>query len=65
MLKIYASKPFGEITMAVKCVSCNREVTDDYVRFKCPGCKRELIRCMECRNNVTSYKCPECALEGP
>ncbi len=51
--------------MASKCVSCNKEVTDDYVEFKCPSCKRQMARCLACRDTVIKYKCPECDFEGP
>ncbi|MCD6414946.1 MAG: DUF1610 domain-containing protein [Candidatus Diapherotrites archaeon] len=51
--------------MALRCISCNREVADDYVRFKCPSCKKEIIRCQDCRTNAIRYKCPECGFEGP
>jgi predicted RNA-binding Zn-ribbon protein involved in translation (DUF1610 family) len=51
--------------LAMRCVSCNKEVTNDYVRFKCPGCKRELVRCNHCREIAATYKCPHCGFEGP
>ncbi len=50
----------------LKCTSCKREVTDNYVRFKCPKCgKAEIIRCLECRDSAVTYVCPECGFEGP
>ncbi|NYZ79849.1 DUF1610 domain-containing protein [Candidatus Micrarchaeota archaeon] len=49
-----------------KCSSCKREVTDDYVKFKCPKCgKSVIVRCMKCRDNVIPYTCGECGFEGP
>lgn len=51
--------------MEMKCVSCKKEVTDDYVRFKCPNCKREMIRCLDCKKKAIPYKCPECGFMGP
>jgi len=48
----------------MKCVSCNKEVTDNYVRFKCPGCGKETLRCQECRERSGGYKC-ECGFVGP
>ncbi|MCD4740518.1 zinc finger domain-containing protein [archaeon] len=48
-----------------KCISCKKEVTDDYVKFNCPNCKKELVRCHNCRKNVIKYKCPECEFTGP
>ncbi|MCD6523237.1 MAG: DUF1610 domain-containing protein [Candidatus Diapherotrites archaeon] len=49
----------------LKCVSCKREVTDNYIKFKCPNCGREIIRCHNCREIAARYTCPECGLEGP
>jgi Zn-ribbon RNA-binding protein len=50
----------------MKCTSCKREVTDDYVKFKCPQCgKNTIVRCMKCRDTVTPYVCDECGFTGP
>ena len=49
----------------MKCSSCNKEVTDNYVRFKCPSCGNEIIRCQECRERSGNYTCMECGFEGP
>ena len=49
----------------MKCTSCNKEVTDNYIRFKCPSCGHEIIRCQECRERASRYVCPECGFEGP
>jgi len=58
-------KPLGGF-MVLKCSSCNREVFDDYIRFKCPACgKAEIIRCDKCRGMSVKYVCPECGFEGP
>jgi len=47
------------------CTSCKREVTDDYVKFKCPKCGKEIVtRCKKCRENVLEYTC-ECGFVGP
>lgn len=49
-----------------KCTSCKREVTDDYVEFKCPKCGKEIIiRCLHCRKLVAPYVCTKCGFEGP
>ncbi len=48
------------------CSSCKREVTDDYVEFKCPSCgKTTIVRCKKCRENVLPYTCEECGFTGP
>ncbi len=50
----------------IRCTSCNKEVTDNYVKFKCPeGGETEIIRCDKCRQNIVTYECPECGFEGP
>ncbi|MDE1768659.1 MAG: RNA-binding protein [Candidatus Micrarchaeota archaeon] len=47
------------------CVSCGR-LSNEYVEFKCPGCKEEtMIRCRSCREKHTKYKCSKCGTEGP
>ena len=33
----------------MKCISCNKE-TSKIVKFPCPGCKEELLRCDKCRS---------------
>jgi len=48
------------------CGSCNREVTGDYVEFKCPECgKTRIIRCAHCRKSAKVYNCTECGFTGP
>ncbi len=50
----------------MRCTSCHKEVTDNYVKFKCPACGKEQInRCNECRKKVVGYKCSECGFRGP
>ena len=48
------------------CGTCNKEVTTDYVEFKCPKCgKSRIVRCEACRNNAKPYACKECGFMGP
>jgi predicted RNA-binding Zn-ribbon protein involved in translation (DUF1610 family) len=50
----------------MRCSSCQKEVTADYVRFRCPNCgKAEITRCKRCREIVAEYKCGECGFKGP
>lgn len=50
----------------VKCSSCKKEVTDNYVHFKCPSCgKSEIVRCFSCRETSIAYRCRECRFAGP
>ena len=50
----------------IKCSSCKREVTSDYIKFKCPKCgKSTITRCAKCRETVTGYVCEECGFSGP
>ncbi|RLG21566.1 RNA-binding protein [Candidatus Micrarchaeota archaeon] len=50
----------------IRCTSCNREVTDNYVKFKCPNCgKAEIVRCDLCKRTVVPYTCPVCGFVGP
>ena len=47
------------------CSSCGK-LTDKYVLFKCPQCgEEEIIRCNECRETHTKYRCKACEFEGP
>jgi len=55
----------GEENMKV-CSTCNKEVTDDYVDFKCPKCGSErIVRCLHCRTTSKPYTCKECGFIGP
>lgn len=48
------------------CSTCNKQVTDDFVHFKCPGCgKKNFIRCDHCREQAKEYSCETCGLTGP
>ena len=48
------------------CGTCNKEVTQDFVEFKCPKCsKSRIVRCLACRNNAKNYECKECGFIGP
>ncbi|MFH1224444.1 MAG: zinc finger domain-containing protein [Candidatus Diapherotrites archaeon] len=48
------------------CSTCNKEVTDKYVEFKCPGCmKKKIIRCGHCRQTSKEYACGDCGFKGP
>ena len=61
----FTENSFLVIFMKV-CGTCNREVAEDYVEFRCPACaKSAIVRCFHCRQTVKSYKCPECGFEGP
>jgi len=50
--------------MTNKCVSCNKEV-DNFVKFKCPECGSDIIRCQHCRALDIDYKCSKCGFIGP
>ena len=48
-----------------KCTSCNKEVGNNYVEFKCPECGNiKIVRCDNCRTTSKPYTC-ECGFEGP
>jgi len=50
----------------IECTSCGKEVTNNYVEFKCPGCGEiDIRRCDNCRKRCTNYRCPECGFRGP
>ncbi|MBS3060031.1 MAG: RNA-binding protein [DPANN group archaeon] len=50
----------------LKCSTCHKEVSSDYIKFPCPACgKSTIYRCIKCRQTVTKYKCEECGFEGP
>lgn len=46
------------------CISCGRN-TPDVVKFECPKCKAEIVRCSKCRSLSVKYKCPDCGFVGP
>ena len=48
------------------CMSCNKEVSGNYLEFKCPKClKSNIVRCDHCRSMSKEYKCVNCGFEGP
>lgn len=47
-----------------KCVSCDKAGLDG-VKFPCPSCGKEILRCKKCRNLSIDYKCPSCGFIGP
>jgi len=50
----------------IECTSCGKEVTDNYVEFKCPECgKTQIKRCDRCRQRCIPYECSECGFKGP
>ncbi|MFH1751517.1 MAG: zinc finger domain-containing protein [archaeon] len=54
-----------EVVIVKVCSSCNKEVTNDFVEFECPGCsKKRIVRCEKCRALSKEYKC-SCGFVGP
>ncbi|MBM3200063.1 DUF1610 domain-containing protein [Candidatus Woesearchaeota archaeon] len=50
------------------CSSCRREIANDKgaTKFLCPNCgKYQIVRCFNCRELGSKYKCPSCNFEGP
>ena len=47
------------------CSSCNRQVTNEYVEFRCPEGSEKIVRCAECRKNARPYTCAETSFVGP
>lgn len=48
-----------------KCLSCDKEVLNDSVVFKCSNCgKHKIVRCQHCKKLSIKYKC-SCGFEGP
>ncbi len=45
------------------CVSCKKDA-DKYVKFKCPKCGTEIVRCSKCRLIEIDYQCPKCDFKG-
>ncbi|MCL4375489.1 RNA-binding protein [Candidatus Marsarchaeota archaeon] len=45
------------------CISCGK-LSNQYVKFKCPACEEEIIRCYNCRETHIKYK-SKCGFEGP
>ena len=52
--------------MIKRCSTCNRELINEFVEFKCPACgKSRMVRCMSCEQNTVNYTCTECGFIGP
>jgi len=47
-----------------KCISCDKKSLDS-VKFHCPKCKNEIMRCNKCRSLSIDYVCPKCGYRGP
>ena len=47
----------------MKCKSCEMEIVKG-VRFPCPKCKKEVVRCNKCRTLSIEYTC-DCSYQGP
>lgn len=47
-----------------KCASCEKGSIDS-VKFPCPKCGAELMRCNKCRGLSIEYTCPKCGFKGP
>jgi predicted RNA-binding Zn-ribbon protein involved in translation (DUF1610 family) len=45
------------------CISCNKD-NKDYVKFKCPKCNAEIVRCENCRALEIDYQCKKCDFKG-
>ena len=46
------------------CTSCGKNASD-VVKFPCPKCGKEIIRCNKCRALSIKYSCPDCGFVGP
>ena len=53
--------------MTDKCISCGKSIVNDpsAVKFPCPNCGYEIVRCGKCRKEGIKYICPKCGFEGP
>lgn len=51
--------------MLKKCVTTNKQITQDYIEFKCPLCGAKIARSLESRSAGKKYVCKECGFEGP
>ncbi|MCC7569546.1 MAG: zinc finger domain-containing protein [Candidatus Methanofastidiosa archaeon] len=51
----------------MECSSCKRKIApkEKMVKFPCPACTAEIIRCEKCRVLANDYTCPECGFVGP
>ncbi|MAG39648.1 RNA-binding protein [Candidatus Pacearchaeota archaeon] len=47
-----------------KCISCEKKTVDS-VKFPCPKCGFDLMRCNKCRTLSIDYACPKCKFVGP
>ena len=47
----------------MKCTSCGKENTNN-VKFPCPKCGKEILRCDKCRSLSVKYNCNKCGYIG-
>ncbi|MBT3642671.1 RNA-binding protein [archaeon] len=48
----------------MECTSCSKETTKS-VKFPCPKCGKQILRCDKCRSLSIEYKCNNCEYVGP
>ena len=51
----------------ISCTSCSTDITNNSgsVKFKCPKCEHEIVRCSTCRKIVAPFVCQKCGFKGP
>ena len=59
---LYKAK--SEYLFMDKCISCEKQDTNS-VKFPCPGCGVQLMRCHKCRGLSIEYTCIKCGYKGP
>ncbi|MEA3343666.1 MAG: zinc finger domain-containing protein [archaeon] len=49
------------------CSGCGASIAagERSVKFKCPGCGAEIIRCSKCKITSNKYACSKCGFAGP
>ena len=62
-LNEYLDFPHVGQAFMIERISCNKK-SQESIKFPCPGCKKEIMRCNKCRTLSIEYKC-KCGYTGP
>ncbi|MFH1126686.1 MAG: zinc finger domain-containing protein [archaeon] len=51
----------------MSCNGCGASITpgEHSVKFKCPGCGEDVVRCSKCKVTSNKYTCSKCGFVGP
>ena len=51
----------------IMCNGCGSSIAagEPAVKFVCPSCGKDVVRCSKCKITSNNYTCPSCGFVGP